>query len=85
MPTVNEIEAELLADAERAAGLADWGEDQSFRNGLRRYIEDWIEIAPAQADALRAMLVHLLGQKLQLIEDGKRNPGLMAEDVGSAG
>src|SRR5438105_3136288 len=79
---VTEIEAELLADAERAAGLSDWGGDQSFRNGLRVYVEDLVDIAAAQAGALRGTLVHLLAQRLQLIEDGKRNPGILAEDVG---
>jgi hypothetical protein len=77
-----EVEATLLADAERATGLADWGEDQSFRNGLRLYIADLAALARPQAEALRATLVHLLGQRLQLIEDGKRNPGILAEDVG---
>jgi hypothetical protein len=79
---VTEIEAELLADAERAAGLSDWGEDQSFRNGLRVYIPDLLDLSEPQAGALRGTLVHLLAQRLQLIEDGKRNPGILAEDVG---
>jgi hypothetical protein len=82
MPNVTEIETELLADAERTAGLSDWGEDQSFRNGLRLYIEDLIVLGSPQAEALRATLVHLLAQHLQLIEDGKRNPGILAEDIG---
>jgi hypothetical protein len=41
-----------------------------------------IDSPAAQAGALRATLVHLLGQRLQLIEDGKRNPGILAENVG---
>ncbi len=79
---VTNIEAELLADAERASGLSDWGADQSFRNGLRVYIEDLVGLHEPQASALRATLVHLLGQRLQLIEDGKRNPAILAEDIG---
>jgi hypothetical protein len=83
MPSeVIEIEAELLADAERAAGLSDWGGDQSFRNGLRLYIADLLDLTEPQAEALRGTLVHLLAQRLQLIEDGKRNRGILAEDVG---
>jgi hypothetical protein len=83
MPSdVIEIEAGLLADAERAAGLSDWGDDQSFRNGLRLYIADLLDLSEPQSVALRGTLVHLLAQRLQLIEDGKRNPGILAEDVG---
>ncbi len=79
---VTEIEAQLLADAERAAGLSDWGADQSFRNGLQVYIADMIALPAAQADGLRATLVHLLAQRLVLIADGQRDPGILAEDVG---
>lgn len=79
---IAEIEAGLLADAERAAGLNDWSEDQRFREGLRLYITDLLDLSEPQASALRGTLVHLLAQRLQLIEDGKRDPAILAEDVG---
>ena len=71
---IERIERQLVAEAERAAGLADWGADASFRNGLEVYIEDMRALPPAQADALRATLVALLVQRLTLIEDARRHP-----------
>jgi hypothetical protein len=79
---IDEIEASLLVDAERSASLSDWGEDASFRNGLRLYIEDMLALPPAQAEGLRATLVSLLAQRLVLIDDARRHPGILAEEVG---
>jgi hypothetical protein len=52
-----EIEAKLMAEAERTSGLSDWGADRSFQNGLRVYIEDLMALAPPQAEGLRARRV----------------------------
>jgi hypothetical protein len=76
------IEAALIAEAEAQSGLSDWGIDQSFRTGLKVYIADMLALPRMQAGAMRPLLVSLLVQRLTLIEDARREPGILAEDVG---
>ena len=79
--SVPDAEASLLNAAQEATGLSDWGADQTFRIGLRKKIEDMLELPPSQREALRYTLVNTLGSRLQVIDDGKRNPDILLESI----
>src|SRR5690606_11909613 len=72
-------EAELLAAAEQATGLSDWGGDQSFRTGLGHLIEGVNAMQPAAAfvEQARQRIVGSLGTLLHFVDDGKRHPEIL--------
>jgi hypothetical protein len=76
-------QAALLTTAEQATGLADWGEDQSFRIGLGRLIAAVNELnGPAAfVEQARARLLASLITKLRFIEDARRHPEVLAEKI----
>lgn len=76
-------ESALLAAAESATGLHDWGTDQTFRVGLGKLIDAVNELhAPASFVAsARARLLASLITKLRLIEDERRHPEVLADRI----
>lgn len=73
----------LIAGAERATGLSDWGDDD-FHTALTRLI------ASAEAEAglsaigrerLRVWLALRLDQRLRMIEDRKRMPAIAGQEI----
>lgn len=74
-------EASVLEAAQQATGLAGWGSDQTFRIGLRKKIEDMLRMAPPQREALRQTLIGTLAIRLQVIEDGRREPAILSETI----
>jgi hypothetical protein len=79
--SVLDAETSLLNAAREATGLSDWGADQTFRIGLRKKIEDMLQLPPSQQDALRSTLINALGIRLQVIEDGRRNPDILRAGI----
>lgn len=74
-------EAALLEAASNAAGLSEWGHDQTFRIGLRKKIEDMLDMAPPQREALRQVLVGALTVRLQVVADSLREPAILDERI----
>jgi len=72
-------EGPLLAEAERQSGLSDWGNDLSFRTGLRQLLAavEGMRAAPRLRPAVAAHVVRLLVTRLQLVRDGTRHPEIL--------
>jgi len=74
---------ELLAAAEAATGLHDFGDD-SFRDGLERLVTALREEATLSAigqHAMPALLVNLLSQRLQIEDWYRRHPEIDDEPI----
>lgn len=79
MPSVQE----LLSAAQAQTGLEDFGED-SFREGLERLVRALGEEATLSAigqQAMPALLVHLLSQRLQVEDWYRRHPEIEEEPI----
>ena len=75
-------EAELLAQAQAATGLQDYGEDLSFRIGLSKFIEAAEEMGvPAVREQVRMRSLHHLTTRLQLVNDAKLHPEITAQAI----
>ena len=78
-------EGAVLAAAEQAAGLSDWGADQSFRIGLKellRYAEAFHPSPELRARTYN-WVVQILVTKLHLIDDEKIYPEILQERIES--
>lgn len=74
---------ELIAEAERLTGLADWGEDD-FRTPLEALVKSAEAEAGLSAigyERLRVWLAMRLEQRLRMIEDRKRMPAITAQVI----
>jgi len=69
------IENHVLADAELATGLHDWGEDLSFLTGLRIFIDAVEEMHPSAIlrDTVRQRIQRILTTRLHLIDDARQH------------
>lgn len=76
-------EASLMAAAEQATGLRDWGVDQTFRIGLGKLIDAVNELSapPAFIAQVSARLTASLITKLRFVADEKRHPEILAEKI----
>ena len=76
-------EADMIAAAEAATGLSDWGTDQTFRAGLGKLVTACNEMnAPAEFfEQARMRLTGILITKLHLIDDAKKHPEVLAEKI----
>lgn len=76
-------ESTLLAEAEQLTGLSDWGEDDSFRIGLRVFADAMEAADPPDAVRLNAhaSAMALLGERLQWIDDERRHPEIVEISV----
>jgi hypothetical protein len=72
-------EEQLLGLAEEMTGLADWGEDESFRVGLKLLIDsiEGMGVTPVHRHLFRRQLVHFLNQRLRLRDDELRHPEIV--------
>jgi hypothetical protein len=76
-------ERELLEEARRKTGLADFG-DQTFREPLRRLLESMeaeARLNPLGRVAARQDLIRLLVNRLRMEADRKAHPQIAAEEV----
>lgn len=74
---------QLIAQAESATGLQDWGE-QDFRAGLRIFLETAPRDARMSEKGWQRMLARiqgLLANRLQLVEYRKRHPEVAAQRI----
>jgi hypothetical protein len=73
----------LLAAAEEATGLRDWGADQSFRKGLGIFIDAAEAMHPdAQfREQVRARAAYILETRLRLVDDARRHPEIEAQTI----
>ncbi|ALR21803.1 sulfotransferase family protein [Sphingobium baderi] len=74
----------LIAEARAATGLADFGPDLSFMTGFRRLV-DAVEAMkpPAQLrETAHHKIVGLLSTRLRYVEDEKRHPDIVTQEVG---
>lgn len=78
-------QAGLLAAAEAATGLADWGDDTSFLTGLGVLAEALEEMAPNVEYRTRALgrIQYLLMQRLHIVDDIRRHPEITASSIDS--
>jgi hypothetical protein len=69
-------EAAELATAEASTGLHDWGQDQSFRIGLKIFIEAVEEMHPTPIfrDTVRKRIQRILETRLHLVDDANQHP-----------
>jgi len=76
-------EGQLLALAQEMTGLSDWGDDDSFRIGLRVLIREIEEHGPSPAHRhqFRRQIVHLLNQRLRLRDDEVRHPEVLEQRI----
>jgi hypothetical protein len=72
-------EQRLCETAESLTGLHDWGEDQSFRTGLRKLIEavERMPVASVLREPVASQAVGLLVTRLHLQDDGRRHPEVL--------
>ncbi len=74
---------ELMAKAQSATGLTDFGED-SFREGLERLVaaaDAEARLSTTGAAAFEAQIVDLLGQRLEVEDWYRRHPEIEAEEI----
>lgn len=73
----------LLAEARAATGLDDYGADQSWRVGLKKFIEAAEAMNPP--DVLKADIRHRIGHhlatRLRLVQDAKEHPEIEAQEI----
>jgi hypothetical protein len=72
-------EGSLLAAAEEQTGLADWGQDLTFREGLRQLIAsvEAMQAAERLRPVVGAHIVRLLATRLRLQDDANRHPEVL--------
>jgi len=76
--------ARLLEEAERRTGLSDFG-DSGFLEPLGRLLDSFENEAGLTLlgrIAARQDVLRLLGTRLQLVDDQKRQPEILAEEIG---
>lgn len=78
-------EAGVLAFAEKAAELSDWGPDQSFRIGLGILIDAIEDMQPSVEFRTKALarIQHLLIQRLHMIDDQNQHPEILDGEIES--
>src|ERR1700760_2284064 len=76
-------EEALLRKAQASTGLADWGEDQSFRTGLSIFIDaiESMNPAPVLRAQARGRILHVLETRLRLVEDARQHPEIVAQKI----
>lgn len=76
-------EEEVLGHAQQMTGLDDWGEDESFRIGLRILIDSVEKMEPSARwrHSFRRQIVHLLNQRLRLRADERAHPEVLDEQI----
>jgi Sulfotransferase family len=72
-------EARVLEAAEEATGLTDWGDDDSFRIGLRVFLEALAEMdaPPELREAGAAHSIKLLSDRLHWVADERAHPEIL--------
>ena len=73
----------LMAEAERLAGLSDWGADRAFEEGLGRLV-DAVEAMPFAAslrEAVRVDVTRLLTIRLQLQREATDHPEILRGEI----
>lgn len=75
--------ATLLAEAETATGLHDWGSDQSFRVGFGVFIDavEAMQPEPAFREQVRTRAKYILETRLRLADDARRHPEIEAQRI----
>ncbi|MGH7859134.1 MAG: sulfotransferase family protein [Candidatus Binatia bacterium] len=76
-------ERALLEAAEASTGLGDWGDDDSFRVGLRVFV-DAVEATNPSLPARQVaqfQIVHWLSQRLHLVDDARQHPEILEVPV----
>ena len=73
----------LLATAEQAAGLRDWGTDLTFKIGLEKLVAavEAMQPAPEVRANIHNRCVQTLAMKLHMIEDARRHPEITRASV----
>lgn len=76
-------EDEVLVHAQQMTGLDDWGEDESFRIGLRILIDSVEKMEPSARwrHSFRRQIVHLLNQRLRLCAEERAYPEVLDEQI----
>jgi hypothetical protein len=76
-------EQALLSAAERATGLANWGSDTSFRQGLSVLVRatEAMHPEPAFRAAIRTRILHILETRLHLVDDSRLHPEIEAQEI----
>jgi hypothetical protein len=76
-------EDQLLAAAQAATGLHDWGTDPTFRIGLGKLIASLNEMRASAAllEQARGRMIASLVTKLRFVEDERRHPEILAEKI----
>lgn len=75
--------SELIENAERVTGFCDWGDDD-FRTALEVLVqsaEDEAQMTSLGRERVRTWLALLLEQRLKLMEDRKRYPGITEQSI----
>ena len=72
-------EGRLMRAAEERTGLSDWGDDLTFRLGLRQLLRAVENMAAALKlrPLVAAQVIGLLATRLRLVDDGKRHPDIL--------
>jgi hypothetical protein len=72
-----------MSEAERQSGLSNWGEDLTFRVGLRQLLAavESMRAAPKLRPVVSAHVVRLLVTRLQLVRDATLHPGILTEKI----
>lgn len=74
---------ELMEEGRRRTGLDDFGGDE-FREGLDRLVAGYEEdaaLTPLGRVAVRTDLIRLLSNRLRLVADRTRHPGIAGEEI----
>lgn len=74
----------LIAEAKAASGLGDFGQDLSFMNGFRKLVAAVEAMNPTVQlrETAHHKIAALLETRLRYVEDEKRHPDIVAQDVG---
>ncbi len=76
-------DAQVMAIAEQMTGLSDWGDDDTFRIGLKVLTDsiEGMDPSPRWRHSFRRQLVHLLNQRLRLRDDEVGHPQVLSEEI----
>ena len=76
-------EQHALNRAEAATGLYDWGDDLSFRTGLRIFIQSVEEMRPSPEfrDTVAKRIQRILETRLHLVDDANRHPEIEQQKI----
>jgi hypothetical protein len=71
--------AALMAEAQAATGLTDFGGDPAFREGLDVLVDaaSDIKVSPETLATIRFRVLNFLGMRLHLVEDAKLHPEIL--------